>query len=279
MKKILIFAAVAAVVTFASCKREPIEHPNQNEEPVVENADSPVFTATIAGPSKTTIDVSNGKIAWEANDEITVTDASAKSAVYIIESIDETTGKATFVIKQGQSALGEGPYSASYGAAPTQSQTYSETAGDLPMAAPATSDNCFVFTVVQCGLMRLNLKQTGEDVKSIAVTGTPEGGTQTTFTLNCKQAQSIESPKDFYISLPQGEYTKIVITDSRGWECTKTVKSTPLSVLTNHIKPVTFTSLNFTLELFWFDLQDDPVDRYDDHEHEIDTREIWGIQW
>lgn len=276
MKKRLIFAVFAAVVTFASCKREPIEHPNQNEEPIiVENADSPVFTATIAGSSKTTIDVSNGKIAWEKDDEITVTDASAKSAVYIIESIDPVTGKATFVIKQGQSALGEGPYSANYGAAPTQSQTYSKTAGDLPMAAPATSDNNFVFTVVQCGLMWLKLTQTGEDVKSIAVTGTPEGGTQTTFTLNCEQAQSIESPKDFYISLPQGEYTKIVITDSRGWECTKTVKSTPLKVLTNHIKPVTFKSLDFikpavVIRIFNEYVNNDAPSPYQD---------IWGIQW
>ena len=277
MSNRLIFAAVAAVVTFASCKREPIEHPNQNEEPIiVENADSPVFTATIAGSTKTTIDVSNGKIAWEADDEITVTDASAKSAVYIIESIDETTGKATFVIKQGQSALGEGPYSASYGAAPTESQTYSERAGDLPMAAPATSDNNFVFTVVQCGLMWLKLTQTGEDVKSIAVTGTPEGGTVTTFTLTCNEAQSIEKAKDFYISLPQGTYTKIVITDSRGWECTKTVKSTPLSVLTNHIKPVTFTSLDFIETAIVFGIFNESVN--DDVPSPI-YQDIWGIQW
>lgn len=275
MKKILIFAAVAAVVTFASCKREPIEHLNQNEEPVVENADSPVFTATIAGPSKTTIDVNNGKIAWEADDEITVTDASAQSAVYIIESIDPVTGKATFVIKQGQSALGEGPYSANYGAAPTQSQTYSKTAGDLPMAAPATSDNNFVFTVVQCGLLKLNLTQAGESVKRIFVTGTPEGGTVTTFTLTCNEAQSIESAKDFYISLPQGTYTKIVITDSRGWECTKTVKSTPLKVLTNHIKPVTLTSLSFIETAIVFGIFNESVSG----DAPSSYQDIWGIQW
>lgn len=272
MSNRLIFAAVAAVVIFASCEREPIEHPNQNEEPIiVENADSPVFTATIAGSTKTTIDVSNGKIAWEADDEITITDASAKSAVYIIQSIDPGTGKATFVIKPGQSGLGEGPYSANYGAAPTESQTYSETAGDLPMAAPETSDNNFVFSV-QCGLMRLNLTQAGESVRSIAVTGTPEGHEETTFILTCEQAQSIESAKDFYISLPQGAYTKIVITDSRGWVCTKTTKSTALEVLTNHIKPVTFTSLDFIMTVRIFN-------EYVNNDAPSPYKDIWGIQW
>lgn len=277
MSKRLIFAVFAAVVTFASCKREPIEHPNQNEEPIiVENADSPVFTATIAGSSKTTIDVSNGKIAWETDDEITVTDASQTSAVYVVQNIDPVTGKATFVIKQGETALGAGPYSANYGAAPTQSQTYSGTAGDLPMAAPATSDNNFVFTVVQCGLLKLNLTQTGESVKRIFVTGTPEGGTVTTFTLTCNEAQSIKSAKDFYISLPQGTYTKIVITDSRGWECTKTVKSTPLEVRTNHIKPVTFTSLNFIEPTIVFGIFNESVSG--DAPSPI-YQDIWGIQW
>lgn len=244
MSKRLIFAVFAAVVTFASCKREPIEHPNQNEEPVVENADSPVFTATIAGSTKTTIDVSNGKIAWEADDEITVIDASAKSAVYIIQSIDTGSGKATFVIKQGESPLGEGPYTAVYGSEPSNTQTYSETAGKLYMTGEETSANELTFSV-GCGLLRLNLTQAGVDIARIAVTGTPTGGEQTTFTLTCPQNVNITSARDFCIALPEGSYTKIVMYDSDGSICTKTVKSTPLAIAVNHIKPVTFTSLNF----------------------------------
>lgn len=244
MSNRLIFAVFAAVVTFASCKREPIEHPNQNEEPVVENADSPVFTATIAGSTKTTIDVSNGKIAWEADDEITVIDASAKSAVYIIQSIDTGSGKATFVIKQGESPLGEGPYTAVYGSEPSNTQTYSETAGKLYMTGEETSANELTFSV-GCGLLRLNLTQAGVDIARIAVTGTPTGGEQTTFTLTCPQNVNITSARDFCIALPEGSYTKIVMYDSDGSICTKTVKSTPLAIAVNHIKPVTFTSLNF----------------------------------
>lgn len=270
MRKTMIFAAVAALISLASCQKEgPIESGGSK------NA-SPVFTASIAGATKTTVNVTDGKIAWEADDEITVADASSQSAVYVVESIDATTGKATFVYKSG-AILGAGPYTASYGTEPATAQTYSATAGKLYMTAPETSNNSFTFTV-QCGLMKLNLTKTGESVKSITVTGTPTGGSETTYTLTCNPAQSIASAKDFYISLPQGAYTKIVITDSRGWVCTKTTKSTALEVLTNHIKPVTFTSLSFTPELFWFNINED-AGEYGEDERPGVSRDIWGKQW
>lgn len=265
MRKTFILAAFAALISLASCQKEGFI-----ESGAGKNA-SPVFTASIAGATKTTVNVSDGKVVWETNDEITVTDASSVSAVYVVESIDATTGKATFVIKAGQSALGEGPYSATYGTAPAMAQTYSETAGRLFMTAPATSDNSFTFTV-QCGLMKLNLTKAGESVKSIVVTGTPEGGSETTYTLTCTEAQSIASAKDFFIALPQGAYTKIVITNSEGWKCTKTVKSAPLSVLTNHIKPVTFTSLDFIMTVRLFN-------EYVDNDAPSPYKDIWGIQW
>ena len=69
--------------------------------------------------------MTDGNVAWEADDEITITDASSASALYEIESIDETTGKATFVIKDGVTALGAGPYTATYGTEPATAQTYS----------------------------------------------------------------------------------------------------------------------------------------------------------
>lgn len=28
-----------------------------------------------------------------------------------------------------------------------------------------------------------------------------------------------------------------------------------------------------------FNLNDDQVDNYDDHEHEVETRDVWGTQW
>lgn len=270
MKKAMIFAALAAIVSLASCQKENTSV-NGNDENAVSTTASPVFTASIAGATKTTVDLSNGKIAWEASDEITVTDAAENPAVYTIKSIDSETGKATFEIKTGEATLGNGPFTATYGAEPATEQTYSATAGKLYMAAPATSDNSLTFTV-QCGLMRLNLTKADESVKSIAVTSS----TDETYTLTCDPAESISSAKDFYISLPQGAYTKIVITDSRGWKCTKTVKSAPLSVLTNHIKPVTFTSLYFCSDQLVLSIND----AYADLEPQSGIpSDIWGKQW
>ena len=269
----LLFAVSVVLLALASCNKEEVIETNEKE--------SPVFTASIAGATKTTVSLTDGKVAWEeATDEITITDASSASAVYKIKSIDAETGKATFVIKDGETALGAGPYTATYGTAPATTQNYSATAGKLYMTAPETEDNSFTFTV-QCGLMKLNLTQAGVNVKSIDVTGTPTGGSETTYTLNCTEAQSIASAKDFYIALPAGDYNKIVITASWGWTCTKTVKSTPLSVDANHIKPVTFTSLSFNPEdeLSSLDLRDDLVDKYEDLEDLYVSQDIWGIQW
>ena len=236
MKKTMIFAAFAALVSLASCQKEEVIDNNGTGK----NA-SPVFTASIAGSTKTTVDLTDGKVAWEEADEITITDALSKSAVYKIESIDATTGKATFVIKDGETALGDGPYTATYGTEPSTSQTYSATAGKLYMTAPETSNNSFTFTV-QCGLMKLNLTKTGESVKSIAVTG----GTDATYTLTCDPAQSIATAKDFCIALPAGSYTKIEITNAEDITCTLNSAS-GVAVAANHIKPVTFREdkLNF----------------------------------
>ena len=263
MKKTMIFAALAALLSIASCQKE-IAPVNGTDEEVVTKA-SPVFTASIAGATKTTVNTTDGKVAWETTDEITVTDGSSASAVYTIESIDVTTGKATFVIKDGETTLGDGPYTATYGTAPSTSQTYSATAGKLYMTAPETSSNSFTFTV-QCGLMRLNLTKTSESVKSISVTGTPTGGSETTYTLTCDPAESIASAKDFFIALPDGNYKKIEITNASDAMAALNSAS-GVAVAANHIKPVTLgvDKINFApapakglrLDLTKFNLEDE----------------------
>ena len=235
MKKIMFFAAVAAVISLASCQKEALNEAAGTE--------SPVFTATISTGTKTTVNATDGKVAWESTDKITITDASAASATYKIKSIDGNTGKATFEVESG--TLGQGPYTATYGTEPATPQTYAATPGNLYMTAPATSTNSFTFSV-QCGLMEINLTKAGESVKSIAVTGTPTGGVETTYTLTCDEVQSIAEKKPFYIALPAGSYNKIVITDSNDKVCTLTAAS-GLALENNHIKPVTFSAnkLNF----------------------------------
>lgn len=241
MKKIIRFAAVAAMFCLASCRMETVSQPEDTATAV---QPSPAFTASISTGSKTVVDVSDGKVSWEQTDEVTITDASGVSAVYAVESINPETGSARFVIKAGESALGDGPYTAVYGTEPAVSQTYSETAGRLYMTGVETSAYDLTFTV-DCGLLRLNLTQAGVDITKIEVTGTPAGGQQTTYTLTCPCSVNISSAEDFCIALPEGAYTEIVMYDSDGSTCTKTVKSTPLAISANHIRPVTFTSLNF----------------------------------
>lgn len=243
MKKIMIFAAFAAALSLASCQQEGLNEVVKNDPSAV--SESPVFTGTINAGTKTTVDATEGKVSWETTDEITVTDKDQKTAVYSIESIDGTTGRATFVYKSGDT-LGEGPYTATYGTAPATDQTYSATPGKIYMTAPETSTNSFNFTV-QCALMEINLTKSGESVSSVAVTGTPTDGTKTTYILTCIEAQSIESTKSFYIAVPAGVYNKIVITDSDDKVCTLTAAS-GITVANNHIKPLTFagSKLDFT---------------------------------
>lgn len=235
MKKIMIFAAFAAALSLASCQKEGLNEVVKNDPSAV--SESPVFTGTINAGTKTTVDAASGKVSWETTDEITVTDKDRKTAVYSIESIDGTTGRATFVYKSGNT-LGEGPYTATYGTAPATDQTYSATPGKLYMTATATSGTSLEFTV-QCALMEINLTKSGESVSSVAVTGTPTDGTETTYTLTCTEAQSIESTKSFYIAVPAGVYNKIEITDSDDKVCTLTAAS-GITVANNHIKPLTF---------------------------------------
>ena len=219
-KNIILAAAVAALAMFASCQQEDIE-------PAVTGSDI-VFTATIDNPAtRTTINTDassddKGKVEWESDDEITITDAANTSVKYVVSNIDATTGKATFTKKEGETgSLAENSsYTATYGQAPSTAQTYSATAGDLPMTATSTTTS-LKFSVT-CGLLKLTLTKADESVSSIAVTGTPTEGSETTYTLTCETAQSIKGGKDFFIALPAGTYTKFVITDSEGKVCTST---------------------------------------------------------
>lgn len=239
MKKLAIIAA--ALFCLASCQKNELAGPGP--------AAAPVFTASIdAGVAKTTIDASTGKLAWESDDEINVTDANGKTATYKITSIDPESGKATFEFKRGDSEFGTAPYTAVYGKEPATKQTYSESAGKLYMAAPETNDNDFVFTV-QCGLMKLNLTKAGTAVRSIKVTGTIAEDTEVTYTLKCDPVQDIEEAKDFLIALPAGTYSKIEVTNSIDFKCTLNASS-GVVIENNHIRPVTIaeSKLSFATE-------------------------------
>ena len=230
MKKILLFAAIAAAMLLASCQKEvPVETVNEGVPSIVAPS---VFTATISPGTKTTVTPSDGKVSWEMDDEITIIDKASKSATYSIESIDGSTGRATFKYKSGET-LGVGPYKATYGEEPSKTQTYYQNPGKLYMKAE--SDTTILNFQVQCGLLEINLTKNGEFVKSIAVSNYYE---KFTYTLTCNPEKDISEKETFYIAVNGDTYYKIVITDKDGKECVLKAAS-GIKVDTNHIKPVT----------------------------------------
>ena len=259
-KSIILAAAVAALLMFASsCQKEEFVN-----EPAA-TGDDLVFTATIDNSAtKTTIDAaSTGKVSWVAGDSITI---GTNKIVYVATPDASDASKATFAKKYESDAdpmqNGEGKYEATYGSEPLTAQTYSADVTDLPMTA--TSETTSLTFSVTCGLLKLHLTKTGESIKRIAVTGTPTGGTETTYTLACPENEGTEEPvsidnegADFFIALPAGTYTKFRITDLEGKVCTIN-GSTGVTITANEIQPLSFSErLTFTGGYLCFTAKDD----------------------
>ena len=230
MKKTIIFIALVALTALVSCKKAETDTAIRKQDPV--------FTASIL-PTKTSIDTSNGKVSWEGDEEITITDAANVSVVYKVASVSE--GKATFTKKEGETgSLGAGPYTAVFGPSSLDAQVYSATAGNVPMTA-SSATTTLTFSVT-CGLMEVTLTKAGESISSVAVSD----GTHT-YVLNCDMAQDIESGKSFYVALPAGDYNKFIFTNARGGVCVKTAKiGKEVAIAANDIQPISFSKLSFT---------------------------------
>lgn len=225
MKKILMFAAIAALFSFMSCQKE--------DNPAKEEAKDLVFTATIDGGTKTTVDAANAKVAWVTGDQVAISDNASHTATYQVSAID-TQGKATFTKVSGD-VLSSAPFTATYGSAPAASQTYSATAPALPMSA--TSSTTSLNFNVTCGLLELTLTQAGESIKSIKVSD--NATTPNTYTLNCENGGSgvsIASGAKFYIAVPAGTYTAFQFTNGTG--VVRGRAGLSIAVAANHIKPV-----------------------------------------
>lgn len=229
MKKILLFTAITIICSLISCSTD--------DEDFAARKATKVFTATIdQSVTRTTINTSNGKVTWNENDEITITDKDNKSAVYVCTEI--TDGIATFEPKTIGEEVGSGPYTATYGPFPFTEQTYRSTQGQLPMTAESSSTN-LNFSVT-CGLLGVKLQAANEGIKSIAVSN----GTDT-YTLTCIEPVGIESAQTFYIALPAGDYTSFIFTDHQGKSCPKTLKNgKTFSIKANQILSIQFTELN-----------------------------------
>lgn len=221
MKKI-VFLAISAVFALASCQKEAVP------------AMDPVFKASIVD-SKTSIDALSGTVSWVLNDEVSITDAAQTTVVYVASEVDGSS--ATLTKKEGETGtLGDGPYTAEYGTAPSSIQTYSASVPSLHMYAESNTEN-FNFTIT-CGLLELSVTQAAESLKSIAVSTAT-----TTYTLACPSPESVATAKLFYIALPAGDYTSFRFVNADGQVCRFNLKAgKSFSILENKIHPLAFNS-------------------------------------
>lgn len=226
-------AAVAVFSVLTGCNK-------QNPE---ENPDSKVtvFSASILNTrTNVTIDGDKGKVAWVLGDTIVVTDASKASAKY---TADQSGASSTFSLAAGETAVGSGPYTASYnGATPDTVQTYSSTAVPYITMTASSDDKAFEFSVTS-GLLKISLSGTGlGNIKKIMVKG---DGTSL-YQLDCGGTGiDVSSAKDFWIALPAGTYRKFYFTNASGLTNIQTAGSgKEVEITANHIRPLTVNSLS-----------------------------------
>ena len=186
-KSILISAALLALAMLASCQKEQLIETPTATKGVTE------FTASIEQPTKTAIDAT-GKVTWVAGDEITVTDAAKSSAVYVAESSGAST---KFTLKTGETAVGDGPYTATYG--DITEQVYDTAGANCPLTASTGDATTTDFTFSSpYAVVEITAKSSNAEViKSVSVTY----GTNTS-TLDCGDGVTLTSEGiDFYVAV------------------------------------------------------------------------------
>lgn len=229
MKRTILFSsALAALAMLASCQKEFIETP-ATATGVTQ------FTATIEPPTKTAIDV-YGKITWVEGDEITVTDAASQKAVYVASSSGAST---KFNLKQGETAVGDGPYTASYGA--YENQIYSPTGANCPLKA-ATSD--VGSTTLHFSSLYAVLKITASSADEKTITKVQITDSDISYnSLDCSQeiVKLSTEPKVFYIAVGATRFESLGITfiADDGTEATKK-RSEEITLGNGDLLPVTF---------------------------------------
>ena len=228
MKKTILFSSALVVsAMLASCQKEKFIEVQAPATGVTE------FTATIEPPTKTAIDASDGKFTWTAGDEITVTDAASKSAVYVASSSGAST---KFNLKQGETAVGDGPYTASYG--DYENQSYSPTGANCPLFAESETTN-FHFSSPYAVL---KITASSADEKTITKVQIMNGDISYN-SLDCSKESVILStePKVFYIAVVTTVFESLVISfiADDGTEATKK-RSEQITLGKGDLLPMTF---------------------------------------
>ena len=229
MKKTILFSsALVALAMLASCQKEEFIETPATATGVTE------FTATIES-TKTTI-ATDGKVNWEQDDEITVTDAEKHSAVYVAASSGATT---TFTLKQGETAVGDGPYTASYG--DYANQLYSPTGANCPLSATTTDAST---KNLHFSSLYAVLKITASSADEKTITKVQITNSDISYnSLDCSKeiVKLSTEPKVFYIAVGATSFESLGISfiADDGTEATKK-RSEEITLGNGDLLPVTF---------------------------------------
>ena len=268
MKKTLVpfiaLTAFAAMTTISSCNKEELG----NTE----------FTATIESCSdqqgKTIL---NGTaLNWESGDQVVIYGTAGAGIYAATPQTPATT--ANFGRVSGNP--GNAPFRAYYpstlttdGVNITLPAAQTHVAGSInefPMYAESSNSHLAFKNL--CGALKLHLTKNGVNISSISVTANSEingiysvsyntgdpqlvhstGTGSNTTTISCVTAQDISNGLDFFVCLPAGDYTGLVIelNTNDGQFCTKTANTT-IPVRRSHYTFITLgeNDLNFTTQL------------------------------
>ena len=244
MKKafLSIFSVMALAMGFTACQKEA----------KVENMR---FTASIEActdmESKTVLD--GVHVNWEANDQIIV---YGTEGCGVFTAIPHGTNQTTIDFGDGTANPGNAPYTAFYPVSlatsanqvmiPAVVNSVDGRLTEFPMYAE--SDNEILTFKNLCGALKLNLQKENVSIESIQISaadangssvgsavgssvgsavGSGEAVAAAIAELNLTEAQDITTAKDFYITLPHGNYRGVVITinTNDGRQCVKTLKA------------------------------------------------------
>ena len=259
MKKVFLITtvALAALATLASCKKDQ----QVNGQ----------FTATIENAAKTTITVgeNNATVAWTAGDQVwingaTFTAASNGQTTSLTGSEEVSAPYYAFY----PTDLNPAASSTSASITPPATQTYTGSEVHAPMYAYASEGTNLSFRNL-CGILVLNLKSAGRNIRTITVTAGSDEHLYGTFavtgvdnpaltyssnggntvTLDCgTSGVDITYPTNFYIYLPPANYSTLqfTFTDVDGVVLTKAFQANA-SHPTFNVERNVFNPINFVL--------------------------------
>ena len=241
MKKIILFSsALVALTILASCQKEQLIETPTTETPITATGITE-FTATIEQPTKSAI-AADGKVTWIAGDEITVTDLMKNSAVYVAASSEATT---TFTLKEGQTAVVLGPYTATYG--DISKQVYGAAGANCPLSAPSTSGTTFHFSSPYAVVKITAKSSNSEIIKSVNVTYGANS-----YDLDCGGGgvTLTDAGEDFYVAVrPASEAAALSVTFCTDNKIAKRTRTSAVALAAKDILPVTFNSFDWNKRL------------------------------